>query len=349
MYDDLKAKVASNPLKDRLSYLHVGRARIDVEDSGLVLTQAEGKPFRQIPVASLTVILLEPGSIITHEAVKLCSQHKCLLIWVGEGGVRTYSAGYTDFSSSEKILHQTRMYHDAAQKLIVVRRMFERRFQEPCPRNKSVEQLRGMEGQRVKKNYQALAKKYELPWNGRFYDQNNWQRADTINRVISVGTSCLYGIVEAAILTAGYSPAVGFLHSGKPLSFVYDIGALYKDEIILPLAFELTKQHGEAAETMIRHQLRDQFKQNKLLSRVIPDIEAVLKYEAPAKNADHPQKIRPEPLSKIMKMTLQMSKRISKKMKPLKFLISIYDSLVNLDCVWWLFKLKTLLINCVAH
>lgn len=320
MYDDLKAKVASNPLKDRLSYLHVGRARIDVEDSGLVMTQADGNPFRQIPVASLTVILLEPGSVITHEAVKLCSQHKCLLIWVGEGGVRTYSAGYTDFSSSEKILHQTRMYHEAAQRLIVVRRMFERRFQESCPRNKSVEQLRGMEGQRVKKNYKALAKKYEIPWNGRFYDQNNWQSADTINRVISVGTSCLYGIVEAAILTAGYSPAVGFLHSGKPLSFVYDIGDLYKDEIILPLAFELTKQHGEPAETMMRHQLRDQFKKSKLLSRVIPDIEAMLKYEESSKNADHKQEILPEHSAKNQENDASNDQEDSKKNETIEIL-----------------------------
>ncbi len=280
MYEDLKAQVMANPLKDRLSYLHIGRARLDVDDSGLVLTQANGKPFRQIPVASLTVILLEPGSVVTHEAVKLCAQHKCLLIWIGEGGVRTYSAGYTDFSSSEKILHQTRMYHDPFLRLAVVRRMFERRFQAPCPKNKSVDQLRGMEGQRVKKRYKMLAQEYGVPWDGRFYDPDNWDKANVINRVISVATSCLYGIVEAAILTAGYSPAVGFLHSGKPLSFVYDIGDLYKDEMVLPLAFELVKEHDSSAETMIRHQLRDQFKKSKFLSRVIPDIETLLAYES---------------------------------------------------------------------
>jgi CRISPR-associated endonuclease/helicase Cas3 len=134
--EDLKRKIRSNPLKDRISYLHVGRARLDVDDSGLVMTSNEGEAFRQIPVASLTVILLEPGSTVTHEAVKLCALHKCLLIWVGEGGVRLYSAGYSDFSSSEKLLHQANMYHDPVQRLTVVRRMFEIRFQRPCPMNK---------------------------------------------------------------------------------------------------------------------------------------------------------------------------------------------------------------------
>ncbi|MGK5094767.1 type I-E CRISPR-associated endonuclease Cas1e [Deltaproteobacteria bacterium TL4] len=275
-YQDLKAEVRANPLKDRLSYLHVGHARLDVDDSGLVMTQTDGSPFRQIPVASLSLILLEPGSVITHEAVKLCSQHKCLLIWVGEGGVRTYSAGYTDFSNSEKILHQTWMYHDPKQRLIVVRRMFEQRFQAPCPVNKSIDQLRGMEGQRVKKRYQELAEKYDVPWNGRFYDPDNWDKANPINKTISVGTSCMYGIVEAAILTAGYSPAVGFLHSGSPLSFVYDIGDLYKDSQVLLLAFELVKAHAAQAETLIRHELRNRFRVNHFLATIIPDIEAIL-------------------------------------------------------------------------
>ncbi len=299
MYQDLKAQVRSNRLQDRLSYLHVGRARLDVHDSGLVMTQADGKPFRQIPVASLTVILLEPGSSITHEAVKLCAQHKCLLIWVGEGGVRTYSAGYTDAANSEKILHQTFMYHDTQQRLVVVRRMFEKRFQTPCPTNKSVEQLRGMEGQRVKRRYKALAEEYGIPWSGRFYDVHNWEKADPINRAISVGTSCLYGIVEAAILTAGYSPAVGFLHSGGALSFVYDIGDLYKDTEVLPLAFELTRQHGNNAEVKLRHQLRDHFKKTRFLAQVIPDIEALLVPETtePKRKSENKSVSKPNPQS----------------------------------------------------
>ncbi|GBC61451.1 CRISPR-associated helicase/endonuclease Cas3 [Desulfonema ishimotonii] len=274
---DLIAKVRSNPLKSRISYLHVGHARLDVDDSGLVMTSADGDAFRQIPVASMTLILLEPGSVVTHEAVKLCAKHKCLLIWVGEGGVRLYSAGYSDFARADKILNQARMYNEPKQRLAVVRRMFEIRFRKPCPRNKSIGQLRGMEGSRVKKYYRELSGKYGVEWDGRLYDQSRWDRANTINRVISVGTSCLYGIAEAAILTAGYSPAIGFLHSGKDRSFVYDIADLYKEELVFPLCFELVRDNEPAAESLIRHHLRDVFKKTRFLERLIPDIEEILR------------------------------------------------------------------------
>ena len=279
--EDLKGKVRSNPLKNRLSYFYVGRARLDVDDSGLVMTNKEEEAFQQIPVASLALIMLEPGTTITHEAVKLCAHHKCLLIWVGEGGVRLYSAGYSDYTRSEKLLHQFRMFDDSDQRLWVVRRMFEQRFQQPCPKNKSVDQLRGMEGNRVRKRYQELADQYSVEWRGRRYDSKNWNDADPINRAISTGTSCLYGIVEAAILTAGYSTAVGFLHSGGPLSFVYDIGDLYKDELVLPLAFQLVQEDMISAEVRMRHQLRDVFKKSRLLNRLIPEMEALLEFQPP--------------------------------------------------------------------
>ncbi len=274
--EDLKSKVRSNPLKGRISYLHVEKARLDVHDSGLVMTAADGEAFRQIPVASLSLILLEPGSVVTHEAVKLCAHHKCLLMWVGEGGVRLYSAGYSDFARSDKILHQAHMFLDPKQRLAVVRRMFEIRFKTVSPKNKSINQLRSMEAHRVKKQYRTLSEKFGVSWNGRFYDTGNWENADVINRVISSGTSCLYGIVEAAILTAGYSPAIGFLHSGKDRSFVYDIADLYKDGMVLPLCFELVKENELSAETMIRHKLRDVFKNERFLETLIPDIERIL-------------------------------------------------------------------------
>lgn len=302
MYQDLKGQVRSNRLKDRLSYFHIGRARVDVDDSGLVMTKNDGEVFQQVPVASLALIMLEPGATITHEAVKLCAHHKCLILWIGEGGVRLYSAGYNETASSDKTLHQFSMYHDPMQRLAVVRRMYERRFGEACPKNKSIEQLRGREGYRVKERYKELSEKYGVSWNGRFYVTTDWNKADTINKVISVGAACLYGIVEAAILTAGYSPAVGFIHTGKPLSFVYDIADLYKDEMILPLSFELTRENPVTAETQIRYQLRDEFRKKRLLNRLIPDIEELLTPVEPPKYPKK-RKEKEEPVKKESNFT----------------------------------------------
>ena len=106
--------------------------------------------------------------------------------------------------------------------------MFELRFGEEAPGRRSVDQLRGIEGTRVRATYKLLAQQYGVKWHGRRYDPKDWDKGDTVNQCISAATSCLYGITEAAILAAGYAPAIGFLHTGKPLSFVYDIADIIK-------------------------------------------------------------------------------------------------------------------------
>ena len=114
----------------------------------------------------------------------------------------------------------------------VVRKMFEMRFDEKPPERRSVDQLRGLEGIRVKKLYEVIAKQYGVQWRGRRYDPKEWEKGDQVNQCVSAATSCLYGVSEAAVLAAGYAPAVGFLHSGKPLSFVYDIADIFKFETV---------------------------------------------------------------------------------------------------------------------
>jgi CRISPR-associated endoribonuclease Cas2 subtype I-E len=78
------------------------------------------------------------------------------------------------------------------------------------------------------------------------------------------------------VLAAGYAPAIGFIHSGKPLSFVYDIADVYKFDTVIPLAFAAAKRGPVAIEREVRLKCRDLFRETKLLSRIIPDIEAIL-------------------------------------------------------------------------
>jgi CRISPR-associated protein Cas1 len=167
--------------------------------------------------------MLEPGTRISHAAVKLAATTATLLIWVGEAGVRLYSVGQPGGARSDKLLYQAKLALDDGLRLKVVRKMFELRFGEAAPERRSIEQLRGIEGARVRKTYELLARQYKVTWHGRKYDPKDWEKGDVINKCISTATSCLYGVTEAAILAAGYAPAIGFLHSGKPLSFVYDI------------------------------------------------------------------------------------------------------------------------------
>lgn len=154
--------------------------------------------------------------------------------------------------------------------------MFEIRFGEPAPARRSVDQLRGIEGSRVRKIYQQMARQYGVKWQGRKYDPKDWEKGDVANRCISTATSCLYGVTEAAILAAGYAPAVGFLHTGKPLSFVYDIADLFKFETVVPVAFQIAAKNPAQPDRAVRIACRDRFRQSRLLKKIIPAIEEVL-------------------------------------------------------------------------
>lgn len=263
------------PLKERKAFLHVGRGLIDVQDSAVVLSDAAGVRT-QLPVGSLACLMIEPGTSITHAAVKACADEECLLVWCGEGGVRLYSAGAMGAARSDKLLFQLELAQSPARKLRVVREMFRRRFGDDAPDRRSVEQLRGIEGVRVRERYAELAQKHRVKWSGRNYDPSQWTQADPINRAVSAANACLYALTEAAVLIAGYSPSVGFLHSGKPLSFVYDIADIFKFDVSVPVAFEVVAAGPRDVEARVRRTLRYRFRDSRLLERIIPTIEEIL-------------------------------------------------------------------------
>ena len=263
------------PLKEREPFLHVGRGVVDVQDSAVVLTDVGGVRM-QIPVGALGALMLEPGATITHAAVKVCAEEDCLLVWCGEGGVRLYSAGTAGGARADKLLFQFRAAHEQALRLRVVREMYRRRFGEAAPDRRSVDQLRGLEGVRVREAYAELGTKYGVTWRGRKYDPKNWNDADPINRALSAANACMYAVTESAILVAGYSPAVGFVHSGRPLAFVYDIADLFKFNVSVPVAFEVVAQGPLDVERRVRKLLRDRFRSERVMERIVPIIEEVL-------------------------------------------------------------------------
>lgn len=264
------------PIKDRVSMVFVYYGRIDVRDGAFVVIDEKNGERKHIPVGSVACLMLEPGTRISHAAVKLAAVAGTLLIWVGEAGVRLYSSGQPGGARSDKLLYQARLALDEQLRLKVVRKMFEMRFGEKPPERRSVEQLRGIEGARVKKMYELMAEQYGVKWYGRFYDPKDWSRGDVANQCLSAATSCLYGVSEAAVLAAGYAPAVGFLHSGKPLSFVYDIADIYKFETVVPVAFKIAAKNPSQPEREVRIACRDIFRETRLLKRIIPGIEEIL-------------------------------------------------------------------------
>ena len=121
-----------------------------------------------------------------------------------------------------------------------------------------------------------VAAQYGIKWTVRSYALDAWDQSDVPNRCLSAATACLYGITEAAVLAAGYAPAIGFIHTGKPLSFVYDVADIYKFETVVPVAFRIAAKNPANAEQQVRHACRDMFRQTRLLERIIPGIEDML-------------------------------------------------------------------------
>lgn len=268
------------PLKDRASLVFVERAQLDVLDGAFVAVNADGTRT-QIPVGGLAGIMLEPGARISHAAIALAARVGTLITWVGEGGVRLYSAGQPGGARSDRLLWQAAIALDDAARLRVVRKMFAMRFGEDAPQRRSIDQLRGIEGVRVRESYALLAQQYGVAWRRRSYDPRDWEAGDVPNRCLSAATACLHGLTEAAVLAAGYAPAIGMLHSGKPLSFVYDIADLYKLETVVPEAFRIAGQAARGKLEMspdraVRLACRDVFRRSGLLGRIIPAIEEVL-------------------------------------------------------------------------
>jgi CRISPR-associated protein Cas1 len=147
---------------------------------------------------------------------------------------------------------------------------------EPIDPNTPIEAVRGKEGHRVRNAYQNYASRFGLSWKGRSYDPLDWARGDPLNRALSAASACLNGIVQAGIVSAGYSPAIGFIHTGKMLSFVYDIADLYKVSEIVPLAFQCVAQSDQNVESRARLACRDLFRTTRFLQRLLPDIREVL-------------------------------------------------------------------------
>ena len=263
------------PMKARVSMIFLQYGQIDVKDGAFVLIQ-EDEVRTHVPVGSIACIMLEPGTRISHAAVRLAAEVGTLLVWVGEGGVRLYSSGQPGGARSDRLLYQAKLALDDDLRLKVVRKMYEIRFGEAAPAKRSIQQLRGIEGSRVRKTYEILAKRYGVVWKGRNYNPSNWDASDIPNRCMSAATSCLYGITEAAVLAAGYAPAIGFIHWGKPMSFVYDIADIFKFDTVVPIAFKVAAKNPNNPEREVRIACRDSFREQKVLARIIPLIEEVL-------------------------------------------------------------------------
>lgn len=252
------------------SFLYLEHGRLEQDDYSVRFVDRMGRT--PIPVANLSLLLLGPGTTVTHRAIVNAAECGSTVAWSGESGVRMYAAGLGDSRSARHLLKQAVFVTEPDLRMKVVRAMYEYRFAEALSPDLTLRQIRGKEGARVRDTYRSWSEATGVPWEGRRFARGDWDQASPINRALSAATSSLYGICHAAIVSVGYSPGLGFVHSGKALSFVYDVADLYKTVVAIPAAFRAVQSGVENVESAARLQLRDRFHETRILGHIVDDI-----------------------------------------------------------------------------
>ena len=260
-------------LKDSISYLYIEHAVIQQDNQSIVAIDQNGTT--PIPIAAVTCLLLGPGVKVTHAAIRAICNNGCMAIWCGENMGRFYASGIGETRSSKNLLKQAAACMDEVRHMEAVRKMYQLRFPNVRTDGLSLQQIRGMEGIRVRKAYALAAKITGVTWKKRTYKTTDWDESDPINKALSEANALLYGVCHAAIVSLGYSAGLGFVHTGKQLSFVYDIADLYKTETTIPVAFEAVKRGGDVSRN-VRVLCRTYFSKTRLLERIPEDIAFIL-------------------------------------------------------------------------
>lgn len=261
-------------MEDRMSFAYFERCTINRSDNAITVENAAGTIH--VPAASLSVLMLGPGTKVTHRAMELIGENGATVIWVGERGVRMYAFGKPLTHSSTLLQRQAALVSNSRTRLAVARKMYEMRFEGEDTSGLTMQQLRGREGARVRKVYRTCAKETGVAWTKRTYDPNNFEAGSDIDQALTAAHTCLYGLVHAAIVSLGCSPGLGFVHTGHERSFVYDIADLYKAETSIPVAFRITSRGVYDIPGEVRRAMRDEFYRSGLVKRVVKDIKSLL-------------------------------------------------------------------------
>lgn len=263
-------------VKDKYPFVYLERGRLEIDASSVKWIDSEAN-YVPIPVATLNTILLGPGSTVTHDAVKTATAANCSICWVGEDSLLFYAAGFLPTSDTRNLRHQIALTADPEASLNIARKMFYRRFPDADLKDKSLQSMMGMEGNRVRSLYQAKAQEYQIGWKGRQFVPGKFEVSDVTNQVLTACNAALYGILCSAIHSMGYSPHIGFIHSGSPLPFVYDIADLYKEHLCIDLAFYLTREMaGRYNKHKVSSAFRERVIEMDLLAKLATDIPELL-------------------------------------------------------------------------
>lgn len=280
-----KARV---PHGDRHGLVWLDRGRLEVEDGCLRFVTAGGGDLApgdyQIPHQSLSIVLLGPGSSVTHDALRLLARHGCALAAIGEDGTRFYTAPPLMPDSSAIAREQTRLWADTKTRQEVARAMFAMRFGE-IVRTRDIEVLRGQEGARIKSAYRLAADRHGVKWAGRSYDRDDPNAGDLPNQALNHASSAMRSAAAVAVASVGAIPQLGFIHEDSGQAFVLDIADLHRHDVTLDIAFGAAKEateRGEPIERLTRRRAARLFRQREVIPGMIDRTKALIERRSTA-------------------------------------------------------------------
>ena len=133
--------------------------------------------------------MLGPGVSITHAAIKAICDSGCTVVWCGESASRFYAVGMGETRSSDQLLLQAKACMNDELHMHVVRRMYLRRFSDMDCSGMTLQQIRGLEGIRVREAYRQFAQQYGVEWRKRDYKTTAWEDSNPINQALSIANT----------------------------------------------------------------------------------------------------------------------------------------------------------------
>ncbi len=259
---------------DRLSFLYAEHCVVHRDENALTLRNDQG--VVHVPVTIMSVVLLGPGTTVTHQAMMLMGQSGTSMVWTGERGVRVYASGRSTARSNRMLKAQARKSSNRQERLAVARAMYAMRFPGEDVSGLTMQELRGREGARVRQIYRDNADRTGVEWARRDYRPDDFFDSDPINQALSAANTALYGVTHAALIGLGCSPGLGIVHDGHDLCFVYDVADLYKAETTIPVAFDTVAEDSSDVASAVRRRIRDVVFKEKILQKVVVDVQTLL-------------------------------------------------------------------------
>jgi len=271
------------PHADRHGLLWLTRGRLAVGDGVLQFTCAGSEELAAgdytIPYQGVSIILLGPGSTLTHDVLRLLGRHGTLLAAVGSGGTKFYTAPPMGQGDSDMARRHAMLWSDETSRLDVARRMYAFRFGRVLP-HRDISVLRGIEGGRIKELYSVEAERHGIPWKGRRYDRNNPSATDVPNQAVNHAATFVESAADVAVAAVGAIPPLGFVHEQSSNAFTLDIADLYRADLTIPLAFQIARRVLDdptlSIERELRYEAARQFRRRKLIPGMIDRVKDLL-------------------------------------------------------------------------